>query len=109
MESAALRRSLPKERRNGEVDLARNQFTKVVKTEGRLVGDDRLRLVIPPSAPEEESNKVVMLGTGEPGNAIEAMPGSLEVPSLEVVDEVREVVACFFGLFGREIATLGYG
>lgn len=35
------------------------------------------------------------------------LTGSLEVPSLEVVDEVREVVARFLGLLGREIAPLG--
>jgi len=44
------------------MNLDGDQFAEVVQPQGSLMRDDRLRLVVSSSAPERESDKIVMLG-----------------------------------------------
>ena len=88
------------------MNLDGDQFAEVVQPQGSLMRDDCLRLVVSSSAPERESDKIVMLGERQRLNAIQSMAGSLEVSGFQVVNQMGVRVAGLLGLLGREVSTL---
>ena len=70
---------LPKFQRDGQMDLAWKEFRKVVDDQGRLVGHDGLRLVLPVATPKGQPHEVIMFARREAPYPVEPMFDPLEI------------------------------
>ncbi len=75
----------------------------------RRMGDDSLWLVAAVAAPKSETHKIVVLGLRNLRQPIEAVAGSLEIAGLDVVVQMRIVVANLRCLLRGKVAALALG
>src|SRR5262249_24073086 len=77
-----------------------------MEDQGRLVGNNRLGLVLPVSTPQRQPHKVVMVAGGQRRQPVQPVVDPFEVLDRNVVVEVRVVVPRCPRLLGCKIAPL---
>ena len=91
---------------NRQMDFAGEELRESVEYQRRIVGDNRLWLVLPVSTPEAHPHKVIVFAGRHAGEAVETVLDPLEVSNGGMILKVFVLITYGFSLFCSKVAAL---
>ena len=88
------------------MDAVWKQFREIVEYECGLMGNDCLGHLVPVSAPQCQTDEIIMFVQRNDGKAVKAMIDSLKISGSKMIFEVRVVITNFLSLLRREVSPL---